>query len=325
MGELSLEAYRFALENTIDAVAITDMNSVIQWVNPAFSHTTGYTKEDVLGKKPSILKSEHTTLETYREMWSVILDGGWWRGEIINKKKKTGEEWYSYLSISQIRDAAGKPFAYVGISRDITKMKQLQFRLKEAGIEAIYMLSAAAEAKDDVTGSHIQRVEHYSAAIAKRLGLPAEEVEEIGYSSMMHDVGKLHIPDAVLKKPGPLSDDEWGAMREHPEHGVVILRDKPFYAAARTIAGHHHEKWDGTGYPEGKRDVEIPLVSRIVTVADVFDALTTQRPYKAAWPEEDALKELKQERGKALDPDVVDAFVALYEDGIISRIRKQFP
>ncbi|HNT88487.1 MAG TPA: HD domain-containing phosphohydrolase, partial [Candidatus Hydrogenedentes bacterium] len=314
----------FALDNTVDAVIITDMNSVIRYVNPAFTATTGFTAEEALGCKPNIMRSARTTSETYEQMWSVIRAGGWWRGEIVNVKK-TGEEWYSYLSISQIRDESGQPIAYVGISRDITEMKQLQMQLKDAGLEAIFMLSVASEAKDEVTGSHIRRVQHFSQALALRLGFAEMEAEEIGYSSMMHDVGKMRVPDAVLKKAGPLTREEWDVMSQHPEHGVIILRDKPFYRVARDIAGNHHERWDGTGYPHGKQGEAIPIASRIVTVADVFDALTTERPYKAAWPVETAVEELRAQRGKALDPHVVDAFLELHAEGVIDRIRDEFP
>ena len=324
MKNPAFDMYRFALENTVDAVAITDADSVIQYVNPAFTVTTGFSADEAIGNKPTILRSRHTTLETYQDMWSVILSGGWWRGEIINVKK-SGEEWYSYLSISQIRDEADLPFAYVGISRDITEMKQLQFRLKDASLEAIFMLALAAEAKDEVTGSHIQRVQHYAEAIAKHLGLSPMEAREIGYSSMMHDVGKLHIPDAILKKAGPLSGEEWEAMVEHPSRGVAILRDKPFYGVARSIAGNHHEKWDGKGYPEGKKGNGIPLAARVVAVADVFDALTTTRSYKEAWSDKRAVKELLDQKGRAFDPEVVDAFVSLQREGIIGEIRDRFP
>lgn len=324
MNILNDEAFRFALENTVDSVVITDMNSIIQYVNPAFSTITGYAPEEVLGKKPNILKSETTTSETYRQMWSVILSGGWWRGEILNQKK-SGELWYSFLSISQIRRPDGAPFAYIGISRDITEVKRLEERLFEMSLEAIYMLSMAAEAKDNVTGSHLQRVRYYSEAIARQLGLSEEETLEIGYSSMMHDVGKLNVPDDILKKPGKLSPQEWTEMKKHPEKGAAILRDQPFYGVARDIAANHHERWDGQGYPQGKRGEQIPLCSRIVTVADVFDALTTSRPYKNAWPDEVARAKIQEGKGVFFDPKVVDAFDFLYKTGVISEIKHRYP
>ena len=323
MGPLPLEAFRFALDHTVDLVMLTDMQSVVQYVNPSFEELTGYAAEEVIGRKPSILASEHTTAEMYQAMWSTILEGGWWRGELINRKK-SGEEWHSFLSISQIRDGDGRPVAYVGIARDITELKRLEARLRDASLEAIFMLSVAAEAKDDVTGSHIQRVQHFSKALASALGLSETEAEEIGYSSMMHDIGKMYVPDAILRKAGPLGRDEWDVMVQHPANGVVILRDKPFYVVAREIAGNHHERWDGKGYPGKKRGEEIPLSARIVKVADVFDALTSRRPYKEAWSEEAAVKELVAQRGTALDPRVVDTFVCLYQEGAVSRIRRAY-
>jgi PAS domain S-box-containing protein len=324
LPSLPLEAYRFTLEHTVDPVCITDMNSVIQWINPAYTRVTGFTFEEALGRKPSIVRSRFTTQETYQSMWATILSGGWWRGEIINKARD-GREWHSFLSISQIKDEEGAPFAYVGIAKDITELKELQFRLKEASLEAIYMLSVACEAKDQVTGSHVLRVQKYSIALAERMGFSAYEAEEIGYSSMMHDVGKLYIPDAILRKSGPLSRQEWEAMSRHPHDGVAILRDKPFYEAARQIAANHHERWDGSGYPARKRGEEIPLAARIVSVADVFDALTTERSYKKAWSVQEAIKEIVNKRGEAFDPNVVDAFVSLCEDGTIGRIRSEYP
>jgi len=324
MEPLSPETFRFALDNTVDAVTITDIDSVIQYINPAFTAITGFTAEEVIGKKPNIQRSPKTTGDTYKAMWEVILQGGWWRGEIVNLRKN-GEEWHSLLSISQVRDAQGRPVAYVGIARDITPMKQLQLRLKQAGLEAIFMLAAAAEAKDEVTGSHLQRVQNYSHALALKLGFSGEQAEEIGYSSMMHDVGKIHVPDSILKKIGYLTEEEWKGMREHPNHGVAILRKDPFFETAREIAGNHHEKWDGTGYPLGKAGPEIPLASRIVTVADVFDALTTARPYKRAWSEKEALQEIINLKGRAFDPAVVDAFVRIYEEGLVDAILDRFP
>ncbi len=324
MDSTQYQTFRFALENTVDSVVITDNDSVIQYVNPAFTRITGFTATEAVGVKPAIQRSIHTSLETYHQMWEIILAGGWWRGEIVNVKK-SGEEWHSYLSISRVCDATGTPVGYVGIARDITDMKRMEQRLRDMSIEAIYMLSAAAEAKDEVTGSHVQRVRRYSEAVALKLGLSAEEASEIGYSSMMHDVGKIHIPDDILNKPARLNPEEWAVMREHPERGVGILREKPFYERAREIAGNHPERWDGEGYPHGLQGEAIPLAARIVAVVDVFDALSTNRPYKEAWPRDKAIAEITSGRGNRFDPNVVSAFLALCDEGVIDEIQKQFP
>ena len=324
MNVLSQITLQYALDNIVDLVVITDMKSVIQYVNPAFLKITGFTAEEVLGQKPSIQKSVHTTAETYRQMWEVILAGGWWRGELINQKK-SGELWHSNLSISQIRDDQGTPFAYIGISRDITEMKRLEQQIFDMGIEAIYMLAMAAEAKDNVTGSHLQRVRFYSEAIAREMGLSEQEAVEIGYSSMMHDVGKLHIPDAILQKTGKLTPEEWNEMKRHPEKGAAILGEKSFFQTARDIAACHHEHWDGSGYPAGKRGTQIPLSSRIVAVADVFDALTSSRSYKNAWPGEVARAKISEGKGRHFDPKVADAFDQLYKRNVINDIMRKYP
>jgi len=318
------EVSRFALEHAADAVMITDTDSVIRYVNAAFTRLTGYEADEVIGRKPKIQGSSATTPEDYRRIWSAVLERGWWRGEIVNRRK-SGEEWTAALSISRVIDADGGLLAYVGIATDISEVKRLQERLREAGLEAIHMLAVACEAKDKTTGNHIARVRHYAWHLARELGIDEAQAEEIAYSSIMHDVGKLHVPDAVLMKPGPLADDEWKIMREHPRDGMVILRKHPFYQLAREISENHHERWDGTGYPRGRRGGEIPVAARIVSVADVFDALTTRRPYKKPWPVDEAIAEVKGLSGRAFDPDIVTAFLNLAKRGVVAGVLDQFP
>lgn len=156
-------------------------------------------------------------------------------------------------------------------------------QLEEAVREGIMMLSLASEARDDDTGEHIYRIRNLTYDICGELGISPKESEQIGFFSMMHDVGKIHIPDSILKKQGPLTEEEWSVMKNHAIVGEIILGDKPFYQTAREIARSHHERWDGAGYPDGLKGKAIPLAARIVTVADVFDALTNERPYKKAW------------------------------------------
>jgi HD-GYP domain-containing protein (c-di-GMP phosphodiesterase class II) len=192
--------------------------------------------------------------------------------------------------------------------------------LKEAHREAIERLAFAAEARDPYTGRHLQRIGQLSEAIARRMGFNDEGVESIGYAAVVHDLGKLKIPDDVLTKPGELTEEDWAVMRLHPEYGAELLGQGLFYDVARTVALHHHERWDGSGYPFGLEGEDIPLEARIVAVADVYDALISARPYKHAWPRERALAELLKMRGVKLCPQSVDVFLQLWTQGEISAI-----
>src|SRR5438045_4144228 len=153
--------------------------------------------------------------------------------------------------------------------------------LRRTGLQGISHLLLAATIKDRTTGTHLQRVRRYVEAIAQRLGLTAELVEEFGYSSVMHDVGKIHTPDHILQSEHVLSDDEFSVIKQHCIDGEKMLGTARFFETARAIAREHHERWDGKGYPDGKKGEEISLAARIVSIADVFDALTSKRPYTA--------------------------------------------
>lgn len=205
------------------------------------------------------------------------------------------------------------------------KVKQRTREIKESQIDTIFMLALASDAKDSDTANHIHRVRYYSQAIARKMGCDDAQAEAIGYSSMMHDVGKIAIPDSILRKPGKLTEEEFAIMRTHTIAGAKILGDKPFFKPARNIANYHHERWDGTGYPEGLKSEKIPFEARIVTVADVYDALCSRRVYKPAWSEEEVLAELKKNSGSHLDPNVVKNFIELVSNGTIAQIRSQFP
>lgn len=204
------------------------------------------------------------------------------------------------------------------------KLKIAAEQLQDAYHGAVTMLSIACEGKDEDTGFHVNRVQHFTEALAIEMGLEQEEARHMGMMSILHDVGKMNIPDAILKKPAKLDPDEWAVMQTHAEHGVRILGDNPFYAMAREIAGSHHENWDGSGYPKGLSNEVIPLSGRIAKVADVFDALTSRRPYKEPWPVERALTLLQEESGKQFDPKVVEAFLRLYASGAIGLVLQKF-
>jgi hypothetical protein len=188
--------------------------------------------------------------------------------------------------------------------------------LRETQLEIIHRLAAATESRDEETGLHLERIGLLCERVGLVLGLTAAEAETLRHASLLHDVGKIAVPDAILTKPGKLTDEEWVVMRRHAEAGANILSGStaPIMRMAEEIALTHHERWDGGGYPQGLSGEQIPLVGRICAVCDVFDALLSPRPYKEAWSVQDALDELRRERGKHFDPAVIDAFMTLVDD-----------
>jgi len=185
--------------------------------------------------------------------------------------------------------------------------------LRETRLQIVQRLGRAAEYKDNETGLHVIRMSHFSQRLALAAGCNEAWADDLLNAAPMHDVGKIGIPDAVLRKPGPLDEAEWAVMRRHPEIGAEIIGEHPsgVLRMAHTIALGHHEKWDGSGYPAGRAGEGIPLEARIVAVADVFDALTTRRPYKDAWPVERALAHIQSQAGHHFDPALVERFVPL--------------
>jgi putative two-component system response regulator len=186
--------------------------------------------------------------------------------------------------------------------------------LEETQIEILERLALAAEYRDDDTGEHTKRVGQMSAEIARGLGLPPAEVELIRRAAPLHDVGKIAIPDSILLKPGRLTPEEFEQMKTHTTLGSKMLSGGrfPLLQRAEEIALTHHERWEGTGYI-GLAGDSIPLAGRIVAVADVFDALTSARPYKTAWPRAEAVEEIRRQSGRQFDPRVVEAFLKIVE------------
>ena len=193
-----------------------------------------------------------------------------------------------------------------------TKTRELRIREEET----LMRLAKAGEFRDEDTGNHVFRMARFSRLIAQQLGFPEEECDLIGHAAPMHDIGKIGIPDYILRKPGKLTPSEWKEMQRHTRYGYEILRDSPskYLQMGAVIAHCHHEKFDGSGYPRGLTGEEIPIEARIVTVADVFDALTSDRPYKKAWLKEQALEYMSAQQGKLFDGDCVQAFVVKLDE-----------
>ena len=190
-------------------------------------------------------------------------------------------------------------------------------------LEIVQRLGIAAEYKDNETGQHILRMSQYCQLVGREYGLSQEEQTLLLNASPMHDVGKIGIPDRILLKPGKLDAEEWEIMKTHTTIGGLIIGDHPseLLQTAKLIALSHHERWDGTGYPAGLKGDRIPIYGRIAAIADVFDALTSERPYKHAWTAEETVKEIKLGSGTHFDPKVLDAFLGALPD--ILKIRSE--
>lgn len=205
------------------------------------------------------------------------------------------------------------------------KVRERTQQLVEAQLKIIECLGKAAEFRDNETGMHVVRMSRASQMLAAKMGLPEDKCEMILHASPMHDIGKIAIADNVLLKPGKLEGDAWEHMKSHAEVGAEILEgyDTDLMNMAAEIARTHHEKYDGSGYPKGLKGEEIPLHTRIVSVCDVFDALTSERPYKQPWPVKDAIQHLKSQSGRHFDPRVVQHFVEIAEQ--VAELRQDYP
>ena len=192
-------------------------------------------------------------------------------------------------------------------------------------LQIVQRLGLAAEYKDNETGMHVMRMSHYAQILARAAGLSERDAENLLHAAPMHDIGKIGIPDAILRKNGKLESGEWDVMRSHVEIGARIIGEHPrgVLNTARVVALTHHEKWDGSGYPNGLSGEDIPLEGRIVAIADVFDALTSERPYKHAWPLEQALDLMREQAGKHFDPALVALFLQVLP--AILEVRDRFP
>lgn len=206
------------------------------------------------------------------------------------------------------------------LEREVTKrteeLKYALEKLEKASLETIFRLSVAAEYKDEETGAHVKRMSLYTEALARQMGFDEHSTKTIRYAAVMHDIGKIGIPDLILLKPDKLDENEWKIMKSHPIIGAKILKDSDaeFIKVGEIIALTHHEKWDGSGYPNALKGTEIPIEGRIAALTDVFDALLSKRPYKEAFSIEKAEAIINQRRGTHFDPDVVDAFLAIKEE-----------
>ncbi len=217
---------------------------------------------------------------------------------------------------------AGSGLTFIGMSRANVRDTEDVFQESLHGVlraqeDILMRMAMYSEAKDALTGEHLHRVRETATLVAREPGLDIEEARAIGKAAVAHDVGKIGVPDALLGKPGKLTAEEFEVIKTHTEIGGRLLGTSPLFELERQAARCHHERWDGSGYPDGLTGTNIPLVARITSVTDVFDALVTRRPYKEPWSEGVAAVYLKANAETHFDPEVVTAFLRLLERGEI--------
>ena len=329
------------LTTSCDGVLITDPDLKVFYVNPAYERMTGYTMKEWLGKGPGFIASSKTPRTVYEEMWDSLNDSGAWTGKVVNRHR-SGREWVSHLSITRVLDRSGRVTGYVGVARDVTEAAvDEETAPSEPGAAAeeaftnealAYSLAEAAQMHSGDTGEHLDRVKEFTRLLtvaAAGRGIRAFQSyrfrSAVTLASILHDVGKLAIPQGLLLKPGRLSVQEFELVKTHTLAGRQLLqspflRGGPskapslFLEAASAIAGGHHEKWDGSGYPEGLAGRDIPMEARVVAIADVYDALRSWRPYKEPWSHDEAVAYIESQAGKHFDPDLVEVFASVSDE-----------
>jgi PAS domain S-box-containing protein len=321
--KLEAEVSRY-YDASLDLLATADMNGRFTRVNPAWQRLLGYTPEELCAR-PFIDfvhpdDREATIAQTAGLAQALDTIG-------FRNRYRASDGGYRWLEWS----ASGSEGVIHAVARDVTVQHEAEDQLADnarsleklveertrelddARAETLRQLAIAAEYRDDETYQHTERVGHVASRLALGLGLPAGQVTLLRRAAPLHDVGKLAIPDCILLKPGKLTDEEFEVMKTHAGLGARLLSSgsSRVLQTAAVIAATHHERWDGKGYPKGLDGDAIPLVGRIVAVADVFDALTHDRPYKEAWTVESACAEIERSAGSQFDPRVVAAFLAM--------------
>ncbi|MBA6362479.1 HD domain-containing protein [Colwellia sp. BRX8-4] len=290
----------------------TDLTGKITHASKAFCEISGFELNELVGQSHSIVRHPDTPSSVFENLWKTIQQKKSIHIVLKNKKKCGGHYWVE----SQIEpefDSDGKHIGYIGTRFDITDRKeieQLHEEIEETQREVIFRMGEIGETRSKETGNHVRRVAEYSKLLALYSGLDEDEAELIKQASPMHDIGKVGIPDAILNKPGKLDAEEWIIMQTHAQIGRDMLMDssRPLLKAAAIVAYEHHEKYDGSGYPQGLSGENIHIYGRITALADVFDALGSERCYKKAWDEEKIFNLFKYEKGKHFDPKLIDIF-----------------
>lgn len=310
-----------AIEQSTEGIAVTDITGQVLFANNALSAMHGYTPEELHGKNISVLYTSEENVITESANLRALTEGQYSDESLHTRKDKSTFPGQSHLSI--LRDEGSTPIGLIHTLRDITERKQSEEKINQLLIdlqmkneELAHAYDATLEGwvrfldlRDQETEGHTQRVTEMTTELAAQMGFNGAILLHIRRGALLHDIGKMGIPDNVLRKPGPLNNEEWAIMRRHPMYAFQMLSPIEFLHPALDIPHYHHERWDGTGYPEQLRKDQIPLPARMFAIIDVWDALNSDRPYRKAWHPEKAIDYIKSQSGKHFDPQLVQIFL----------------
>lgn len=315
---ISEDKFSKAFHISPDAIAILELEDgrYIE-INDGFTRLTGFLPEDVIGKN-NLAFTIFANLDENTRFQDAIRG----KQEVHNMeavfKKKDGTLWIGLVS-ARIIEVENRP-SVIAIIRDITERKRSELELQRAHTDLAEAYDATIEGwsrvldlRDKETEGHTQRVAEMTIRLARALGVPDEELIHIRRGALLHDIGKMAIPNQILEKPGPLTEEEWQLMRKHPEYAFQMLHPIVYLRPSLDIPYCHHERWDGSGYPRQLKGEEIPLAARIFSIVDVWDALRSDRPYRQGCSEESVLDYIRENKGIQFDPKLVDAFLELHK------------
>ncbi len=334
------EQYRMVFENAVHGIYRTTPDGQILLANPALLEMLGFETFEALTTRN--LEEEGTEADYEREEFRRLIEAdGKVRGLEAVWARQDGSKIHVRENAQLVRGPDGAPLFYEGSVEDITQLKTVQEALQRShaqleqrvehrtreviGLNAeltsaydatIEGWSRALDMRDKETEGHCRRVTDLTLALAQFLYLPPADLVQVRRGALLHDIGKMGIPDAILLKPGPLDDGEWEIMRRHPVYAYEMLAPIAFLRPALAIPYCHHEKWDGTGYPHGLSGEEIPLSARLFAVVDVWDALCSDRPYRAGWPPSKVCAHIQAGSGTHFAPQIAAAFLALTADAV---------
>jgi len=303
------------MKNAPTPLLVANPDSSLRYVNPALTQLTGFSPSELLGKKAPYPWWTEETLEKSREDFEQALRQGL-RGVEELFKKKNGERFWVEISATPSRQK-GQFNYYVASWLDITERKEAQQRLEDTFIDLTETVSRAMETRDPYTAGHQRRVAELARLVGEKLGLSADELQGLYIGALLHDIGKISVPESILTKPGRLTQEEWSLIQVHTRQGHEILREATLPWPVAEMALHHHERLDGSGYPDGLSGDQLSREVRILGVCDVVEAMSSHRPYRPARSREEVLKEIEGGRGTKYDARVVEAMLEMISAGAL--------